>query len=231
MVATPIPDAIPTPIPTPTPAANALPGALSGHLRDAQGRALASVTVLAVAADGSDAGETVTDDDGFFLISALHAGRYAVFAGLETALASRVPVRGAAVRSGTVSRIELAESARGAVVRVHAREADGRDAPAQAVLVAGAPGVPSSFGSLLASEAIYLPDLGDPRSVLPNVPAGVYTVVLLRHAGATPIAARDPVRVPGEGEIAIDVRIPAGESASVPAAAPPGRVASRPRGG
>ncbi|HTN53143.1 MAG TPA: carboxypeptidase-like regulatory domain-containing protein [Anaeromyxobacter sp.] len=183
-----------------------LPGAIAGTLRDAQGAPLAGVTILAVGAEGTDAGETVTDDDGFFLFAALHPGRYAVFAGLGTPLAIHLAARGVDVPDAGVRRIELRESAGGATVRVSVLHADGRPAPAQAVLVPGTPRAPS-FPELLGSEAIYLPVAESPRQVVPRVPPGLYTVVVLR-SDAAPLIASAPVQVRGEGEVAVEVRVP-----------------------
>jgi hypothetical protein len=185
-----------------------LTGAIAGVLRDGTGRPVSGIGILAVAADGEDASESMTGDDGFYLVSLLRPGRYAVFVGLESAMASRFGARGADVAEGEVTRLDLSEPANGATIRVRAVAADGAMEPAQAILLSGPPAGQSATGRLLASESIRLPELGEPRLVLTHVPPGVYTVVLLRGAGHTPVAAGAPLRVGSEREIAIDVRLP-----------------------
>jgi len=186
-----------------------LSGAVSGAVRDAWGRAIAGATVLAVSADGEDASETITDDDGFYLVAGLKPGRYAVFSGLGTPVASRVAGRGVDVSSGTVARLDLLEPGVGTTVRVTPRDAGGRPTNAQAILVAGAPSAAGAVGSLLASEAIYLPELGTSRTVLLRVPPGVYTLVLLQGRDMPVRAARDPVRIAGEREVDVSVEVAA----------------------
>jgi hypothetical protein len=200
-----------------------LPGAISGHLRDARGRPLVRVSVVAVGSDVDDAAETSTDDDGFYLLPVLRPGRYVVFAGLQSALGSRIGGRGVAVASAAVSQVELREPVRGATVRIRVLDAQGRPSRAQALLLPGAPGAPSSIASVLGGDAVFVPELGRDRLVLEKVPTGVYTVVLLRGGRLRPIAARDPLRVTGDGTLTVDVRLAPDEPAATPV---PGRLAS-----
>lgn len=184
-----------------------LTGAIRGSLLDRRGRSLASTSVVALSTDGLDAAETITDDEGSFLLAGLRPGRYAVFAGLDTGLSSRLGARAVQVRPAEVSRLDLRERPKGATVRVTARDAKGRLAAAQAVLVSGAPSEPGSFGSLLASDAIYLPLPQAPRTVLADVPEGVYTLVILQGPGQPIRAAWEPVRVTGDAEIVLEVEL------------------------
>ena len=199
----PAAEAAGAPIPAPAPAARrvpGLPGALSGFVRDAQGRPIPGATVLAVASDGGDASETFTDDEGFFLQPALRPGRYAVFAGLATALSGRIGGRGVEVAPLVVSRLDLLEPASGAIVRVRAIGENGTVMPAQAVLVtpSGAP--------VLGGDAIWMPGGGAALDVVPRVPPGVYTVILLRNGSTPPRASREPVSVTGDlSEVQVDV--------------------------
>jgi hypothetical protein len=225
VAAAPPPTAAAAPSPSPDPAAPPatspavetastpldphLSGAVSGAVRDAWGRAIAGATVLAVSADGADASETITDDDGFYLVAGLKPGRYAVFSGLGTPVASRVAGRGIDVSSGIVARLDLLEPGAGTTVRVTPRDSGGRLTKAQAILVSGAPSAAGAVGSLLASEAIYLPELGTARTVLLRVPPGVYTLVLLQGRDMPVRAARDPVRITGEREVDVSVEVAA----------------------
>jgi hypothetical protein len=200
------PAAPPRVSPAITPELDGLPSAIAGILLDAGGAPVRGATVLAVSAAGTDAGETVTDDDGFFLLAALAPGRYAIFPGLGTPWAARLGARSVTVGGGEVGRVAIREPAEGARVRVNALGPDGRAAPAQAVLVAGAPGDGQGVGSVLASETIWIPELDDPRVVLPRVPPGVYTVVLFQGEDQPLRAAAEPLRVDGAGELAVEVR-------------------------
>jgi hypothetical protein len=121
-----------------------------------------------------------------------------------------VPSRGTDVGPGAVTRLDLAEVARGTTVRVRPRDPSGRRAAAQAVLIAGPPRESGTFGSLLASEAIILPDPASDRTVLPRVPPGVYTLLLIQGVGEPVRAARDPVQVTAfGGELEVDVEVAA----------------------
>jgi hypothetical protein len=184
-----------------------LTGAVTGTVRGSGGEAIPGTTILAVSADGEDAAETTTDDEGAFLVPGLRPGRYALFAGLGTAVASRVPGRGVEVGAAAVTRVDLLEPAEGTVIRVSPHDARGRPAEAQAVLVSGPPSATGTVGSLLASDAIYLPELGGERTLLPRVPPGVYTLVLLQGAGVPVRAARDAVRVSSERELVVRIEV------------------------
>ncbi|HEY6099048.1 MAG TPA: carboxypeptidase-like regulatory domain-containing protein, partial [Anaeromyxobacter sp.] len=143
--------AAPPPAPIETPRERtALTGAVCGVLLDAHGEGIAGATMLAVSSDGVDAAETMTGDDGFFLLAGLRPGRYAIFSGLGTPIAARVASRGADVAPSAVTRVDLSEPGSGATVRVTPRDARGRPAAAQAVLLAGPPRQAGTFGSLLA---------------------------------------------------------------------------------
>ncbi|HET8539494.1 MAG TPA: carboxypeptidase-like regulatory domain-containing protein [Anaeromyxobacter sp.] len=196
------------PVDAPAPDA-VLTGAIRGAVRDSRGEPIRGTTVLALSADGTDASETTTDDDGLFLLAGLRPGRYVVFSGLGTPIASRIGGRGAEVQGAAIARLDLVEPASGAVVRVSPRDARGRPADAQAVLVAGAPSATGAVASLLASDAIYLPELGSERTVLPRVPPGVYTLVVLQGAGVPARAARDPVRIADERELVVRIELAA----------------------
>jgi len=192
--------------PSPRPAGAATvqrsPGALRGSLRDAAGRPLAGVPVVAVAADGTDAGEDVTDDDGRWLLVALRPGRYAVFAGLGTPLASRVGARGADVEPAAVTTLALAARGPGATVRVLPLDAAGHAAPAQALLVPAALSAPRGLAGVLASDAILLP--GASQTVVEGVPPGRYTVVIL--SGERTVRTPADVEV-GERDVEVEVRL------------------------
>jgi hypothetical protein len=193
----------------PEPVRRATTGAIRGKLRSADGRPLAAVPVVALAADGGDAAEDVTDADGRFFLVALRPGRYAVFAGLGSTIAGRVGARGADVVAGGVTPVALAERTAGVTVRVHAVDATGHTAPAQALLVPAAGEAPSALGGLLASEAILLP--GAAQTVVEAVPPGRYTVVLLQGERAVRTAPL-PVEV-AQGDLDVEVRLPVAVSA------------------
>jgi hypothetical protein len=180
---------VPEALPAGSETAPRSPGALRGELCDAAGHPLAGVAVVAVAADGSDAAEDVTDDGGRWLLPSLRPGRYAVFAGLGTPLAARVGARGADVRPG-------------ATVRVYALDAAGHQAHAQAVLVPAALHAPRGLSAVLASDAILLP--GANRTVVEAVPPGRYTVVIL--SGERTIRAPAEVEV-ADGDVDVQVRL------------------------
>jgi hypothetical protein len=182
-----------------------LPGAVSGTLRDAGGATAAGVSVLAVSAAGDDAFETVTDDDGFYLLAAMPPGRYLLFTGLGQPRAPALPARAVEVRNGRVARVELRPPSGGATVRVRPLEGDGRPAAGQVLLVAGPVPSPAPLQALLGSDAIFLPEAGG--GVLRHVPAGVYTLVLLQGAGRGARVARQPVVVRGAGDQSLEVRL------------------------
>jgi hypothetical protein len=188
-------------------AAEGLPGALSGTLRDATGAPVSGASVLAVASGGADAFETITDDDGFYLLAAVRPGRYLLFADLDGRAAGRLPARSVEVPDGVVARVELRGASAGATVRVRALQADGRPAPGQAVLVTGPVAAPASLPGLLSSDVIFLPEPGAPN-LLRHVPAGVYTLVILQGAAAPPRVLRRPVTVSADAEQQIEVRLP-----------------------
>jgi hypothetical protein len=184
-----------------------LSGAISGAVLDAAGAPLAGATILALAPDGSDGTETFTDDDGEFLLPGLRPGPYAVFTGLGTQLAARVGGRAVSVGSARVTRVELREPADAAPVRVAAVDAAGRAVEGETLLLAGHPGDHGAFRSVLASAAIYLPELGGRRSDL-RVPPGTYTVVVLQGAGMPARAARDPIHVTGPLSVSVQLGDP-----------------------
>jgi hypothetical protein len=193
----------------PEPAGNTVgpaTGAMRGRLRAAGGAPLAGVRVLALAVDGADAAEDVTDAEGRFLLVGLRPGRYAVFAGLGTPVASRVGARGATVEAGAVTGLALAERGAGARVRVRALDAEGRETATQAVLVPASAGAPAGLGAVLACDAILLP--GATRNVVESVPPGRYTVVLLQ--GETGIQAPLQVEVAGKSDLDVEVHVPPG---------------------
>jgi hypothetical protein len=192
-------------VPGPALAARHSTGAIRGLLHAADGRPLEGVPVMALAADGGDAAEDVTDAEGRYFLLALRPGRYAVFAGLGTEVATRVGGRGATVVAGAVTSLALDERGPGATVRVLALDPAGRPLPAQALLVPAAAEVPTALGSVLSSDAILLP--GAARTVVEAVPPGRYTVVLLQ--GETQVRAPAQVDVAGSAELVVEVRLPA----------------------
>jgi hypothetical protein len=194
-------------VPATGPAAQALPGALSGTLRDATGAPVSGASVLAVASGGADAFETITDDDGFYLLAAVRPGRYLVFADLDGRVAGRLPARSVEVPDGVVARVELRGPSAGATVRVRALQADGRPAPGQAVLVTGPVVSPASLAGLMSSDSIFLPEPGAP-GLLRHVPAGVYTLLILQGEAAPPQVVRRPITVRADAEQQIEVRLP-----------------------
>jgi hypothetical protein len=184
-----------------------LTGGVAGTLRDNKGAPIAGATVMALSADGTDAFETFSGDDGFFLMSAMKAGRYVLFPGLGTPLGARIGALNVEVVPGQVRRYDLVEPMAGSTVRVRPLGADGRPARAQVVLVKGAVPAPASLSSILANEAIYLPEQGG-ANVLRRVPAGIYTMVVLQDRNTPPRVVREPVKVHGQGEVQVDVRVP-----------------------
>jgi hypothetical protein len=181
-------------------------GAIAGLLVDAAGAPIPGATILALAPDGTDGTETFTDDDGEFVLPGLRPGRYAVFTGLGTPLATRIGGRSVKVRSTTVTRLDIREPRDAAPIRIAAVDADGRPVEGEAVLIAGPPGENGAFGSLLASDAIYLPELGSQRSDL-RVPPGTYTLVVLQGVGMPARAAREPVRVVSSAPLEVSVQL------------------------
>jgi hypothetical protein len=184
-----------------------LTGGISGRLLDERGLPLAGTSILALATDGGDGQETVSDDDGAFLVAGLRPGRYVVFPALGSALGSRLGARGVDVGAAQVTRVDVREQLRGGTVRVTALHEDGRPAACEAILVSGRPGAGGSFGPLLGHDVIWLPGLGADRTVLQKVPPGTYTLVLLLDGARTAArAALDPVVV-SDGEVAVNVRL------------------------
>jgi hypothetical protein len=171
-------------------------GAIAGIVADALGARIPGATILAVAPDGSDGTETFADDDGEFVLPGLRPGRYAVFAGLGTPLASRVGGRSVKVGSAAVTRVELREPSNAAPVRVAAVDEAGQPVVGEAILIASRPAEAGAFGSLLASDAIFFPEARGRRSDL-RVPPGTYTVVMLQGAGTPARAAPEPIQVTG----------------------------------
>lgn len=178
------------------PEATVRSGAIAGAVLDARGAPIAGATILALAPDATDGTETFTDDEGEFVLPGLSPGRYAVFAGLGTPLAPRLGSRGVQVRSTAVTRLDLREPTDAAQVRVVATDAAGRPVDGEAILVRGLPPDAGDLGSVLASDAIFLPERRDGGSRL-RVPPGTYTVVVLQHAGAPARTAREPIQVTG----------------------------------
>lgn len=184
------------PLPVEAPEGPVRSGAIAGAVLDARGAPIAGATILALAPDATDGTETFTDDEGEFVLPGLSPRRYAVFAGLGTPLAPRLGSRGVQVRSTAVTRLDLREPTDAAQVRVVATDAAGRPVDGEAILVRGLPPDAGDLGSVLASDAIYLPERRDGGSRL-RVPPGTYTVVVLQHAGAPARTARAPIRVTG----------------------------------
>jgi hypothetical protein len=106
-----------------------------------------------------------------------------------------------------VTRLDIQEPRDAAPIRIAAVDADGHLVEGEAVLIAGQPGENGAFGSLLASDAIYLPELGSRRSDL-RVPPGTYTVVVLQGAGMPARAARDPIHVTGPLSVSVQLGDP-----------------------
>jgi hypothetical protein len=199
-----------TPVPADPPAnlRTDLTGGVAGTLLDEKGAPIAGANVVAVSTDGKDAFETISGDDGFYLMSAMKPGRYVLFPGLGTPVAARIGAPNVEVVHGQVRRYDLVEPVAGSTVRVRSVGANGLPASAQAVLVRGRVASPASLPALLAGEAIFLPEAGADASVLRRVPAGVYTLVLLQGRDAPPRVVREQVTVKGLGEIQVDVRVP-----------------------
>jgi len=206
--------AVAAPISAPVPAdppANLrtdLTGGVAGTLLDGKGAPIAGANVVAVSADGKDAFETITGDEGFYLMSAMKPGRYVLFPGLGTPVASRIGAPNVEVVHGQVRRYDLVEPRAGATVRVRPLRADGLPASAQVVLVRGRVTTPASLPALLAGEAIFIPEVGAGASVLRRVPAGVYTLVILQGEDVPPRVVREQVTIRGDGEQQVDVRVP-----------------------
>ncbi|MFT3912849.1 MAG: hypothetical protein QM704_01830 [Anaeromyxobacteraceae bacterium] len=182
--------------------APAEPGAIQGTLADASGQPLAGVAVFAVAAEGDDFVEDVTDDAGRWLLVSLRPGRYAVFAGIGSPVAARLGARGVDVAPSAVTALALHERPAGATVRVRAVDGAGRVASAQALLVPASSGAPAALPAVLASEAILLP--GASRTVVEAVPPGRWTVVML--SGARTVSAPAVVDVAGR-DVEVEVRV------------------------
>lgn len=173
-----------------------LSGAIAGSVVDAGGAPIAGATILAVAPDGSDGTETFADDDGEFVLPGLRPGRYAIFAGLGTPLGARLGGRSVRVGSAKVTRVQLREPVDAAPVRVAAVDGAGQPVFGEAILIASRPAEHGTFGSVLASDAIWFPEARGTRSSL-RVPPGTYTVVMLQGLGTAARAARDPIEVTG----------------------------------
>jgi hypothetical protein len=182
-----------------------LPGAVSGTLRNAAGTKVAGASILAMAAAGEDAFETITDDDGVYLLAGMKPGRYLVFTGLGSVGAPALPARAVEVQDGQVARFDLQEPRAGATVRVRPLRPDGRPAVGQVLLVAGQVRRPATLSSLFASDAIYLPEPGG-QGVLRHVPPGAYTVVLVQGSASEPQVSRAPVTVRSDGDQVLEVR-------------------------
>jgi len=185
-----------------------LTGAVSGLLRDGNGGSLNGVPVVALSATGGDAFETVTDDEGFYLLSGMKAGRYLLFGALGTRRAPGLAARAVEVQEGKVARVDLREPPAGATVRVRPVGADGAPLAGQALLVAGLRGGAAAFPALLAADAIHAPEPGS-RDLFRRVPPGVYSLVLLQGADAPPRVATLSVAVRGPAEQSLEVRFPA----------------------
>jgi hypothetical protein len=198
----PLPEAA---VPGPGLAALRSTGAIRGALHAADGRALAGVPVVALATDGADAAEDVTDAAGRYYLVALRPGRYAVFAGLGTPVAMRVGGRGATVMAGSVTPVALDERGAGATVHVRALDASGHALAAQALLVPAVAQAPSALDTLLASDTILLP--GAARTVVEAVPPGRYDVVLLQ--GESGVGSPAQVDVTGSGDLVVEIQLPA----------------------
>jgi hypothetical protein len=181
---------------------------VTGTLRDSAGAPVQGAAVLALASGADDAFETITDDDGFYLLAAMTPGRYLLFAGLGGRTSGRIPARSIEVAHDAVQRVELREASGGGTVRVRALRADGSPAPGQALLVSSPTATPATLLGLLSSDAIFLPEPGTP-TLLRRVPAGVYTLVILQGGETPPRVVRRPVTVRGDGEQLLEVRLPA----------------------
>ena len=197
--------ASPGPGPSPAPAVSRLSGAVSGSVLDGAGAPVTGSPVLALSAAGDDAFESVTDDDGFFLLAGMRPGRYLLFVGLGSDGPAARPARAIDVPAGQVTRLVLEEPAAGATVRVRALAANGAPLKGQAVLVSGRVASPPSVAGLLGCDAMYLPEPGRP-DLLRHVPAGVYTLVLMQGGSTAPVVARQPVTVRGGGDQQVEVR-------------------------
>ncbi len=182
-------------------------GAIAGILLDGRGVPLATTSVLAVAANGADARETVTDDEGAFLLPGLRPGRYAVFPGFGTPLTSRLGVKGVTVKSRHVVEVSFSEARGSGAVRVTSVGDDGRPTDAQPILIADAPREAGGFGSLLAADALFLPEPGERRGLIRYVPPGTYRVVLLRGVNDPTLASPQSVRVVGDREVGVTVHV------------------------
>jgi hypothetical protein len=181
---------------------------VTGNVLDAKGAPIAGINVVALSADGLEAFETITGDDGFYLMAAMKPGRYVLFPGLGSPVGARVGAQAVEIRHGQVHRHDLREPVAGSTVRIRSLRADGLPSPAQVVLVRGHVASPASLPALLAGEAILLPEAGADASVLRRVPAGVYTLVILQGRNAPPRVVRQQVTVQGQGELQVDVRVP-----------------------
>jgi hypothetical protein len=190
-------------------------GSVSGRVLGAGGRPVAGARVVAVSRSALDAAEGRTDSQGRFRLGPLHPGAYAVLAAQSGAPAQPLGSLPVKVRDGEVASAVFRARSGGATVKVRVVGARGEAPGASALLCPGDVARPDSLSRLLESSPAYAASGRGSLQVIPSVPAGRHTLLLLGESGQ--VAHRQATDIPARGEVQLEVRLTGEPSPSLAA--------------
>lgn len=186
------------------------PAALHGRLLSAAGQPLPGVRVRGFCPSAVDVAEAQSGPDGGFRLEGLRPGRWIL---VPAAGLAEVPAGLAAtalvLTDGETTRAELRASGAAATVRVRPLDARGRPCAAELLIAPTSPRPATTLDELLSRGPILAArDAGR----ITAVPAGSWTLYVVRETGAEePDIRAVPIEV-GECDLSLEVRLPdAGE--------------------
>jgi hypothetical protein len=186
--------------------------AIAGRVLDAAGGPLAGVRVRGLCPSAVDVVETESGADGTYRLEGLRPGRWIVLpAEGRAALPDGLGAAVLCLSGGETATAELRASEGRATVRVRPLDARGRPCAAELLLAPPAPRPARTLDELLARGPILASR--DARAI-PHVPAGHWTLYVVRETGAAePDINGVPIEV-GERDLSLELRLPDGTAGS-----------------
>jgi hypothetical protein len=187
-------------------------GAIAGRVLDAGGAPLAGVRVRGLCPSAVDVVETESLTDGSNRLEGLRPGRWIVLpAEGRAALPDGLGAAVLCLAAGETASAELRASEGRATVRVRPLDARGRPCAAEILLTPPAPRPARTLDELLARGPILASR--DARAIA-HVPAGHWTLYVVRETGAAePDINGVPIEV-GERDLSVELRLPDGTAGS-----------------
>ena len=185
---------------------------IAGRVLDASGAPLSGVRVRALCPSAVDVAEAESGADGAYRLDGLRPGRWIVLpAEGRAALPDGLGAAVLCLSDGEAATAELRASAGRATVRVRPLDARGRPCCAELLLAPSAPRPARTLDELLARGPILASR--DARAI-PRVPAGHWTLYVVRETGAEEPDINGVSIEVGDQDLSLELRLPDGTAGS-----------------